>query len=100
MRWGPLGKNGGIAYVGFLSREKRWIYDDYHYDGAFFRDFSSGPGAKGNWRWFGTSDQVHVDPAQGPVTWRRTSPTQFRQTYRGSKNGRVVDYGYSDCVRT
>lgn len=100
VRWGPLGKNGGIAYVRFLTHEKRWLYDDYHYDGSFYRDFSTGPDAEGNWRWFGTSDQVHSDATQGPVTWRRISPTLFRQTYRETRSGALVDHGYSDCVRT
>lgn len=100
VRWGALGKHGGIAYVRYLTHQKLWVYDDYHYDGTFYRDFSSGPSTAGDWRWFGTNDQVHVDSRQGPVTWRLISPVLFRQTYRETRNGKVIDQGYADCMRS
>lgn len=79
VRWGLAG-GGGIAYVAYVPATKQWLYDDYHYDGSFFRDFSTGPDSKGVWRWYDSHDQLHMDMQDGPEEWQRLSATLFRQT--------------------
>ncbi len=96
VRWN--GNRGGIAYVAYVRALKMWLYDDYHYDGSFYRDFSTGPDAKGIWRWYDSHDQLHADPNGGPIEWQRVSATSFRQTYWSKENGKRVYHGYSLCT--
>ncbi len=41
------------AYVGYSPTKRLWLYDDYHFDGLFYRDLASGANASGIWQWYG-----------------------------------------------
>ena len=97
--WGTRAEPGGLAYVGYDGARKLWIYDDYHFDGSFYRDFSTGPDRNGTWRWYGTADQWHLDRSDGPVSWKRAGARAFIQTYRAMRAGKLRDFGYARCSR-
>jgi hypothetical protein len=78
VHWETRAHDGGTAFVGYLPAEQQWIYDDFHTDGSFAANTSSGP-QSGTWTWegsFTTPDRV----LHGAVQWRRTK-TGFRQGF-------------------
>jgi len=68
----------GTAYVGYLAPDAQWIYEDFHNDGSFGTNTSSGP--QGNvWTWTGTfTSPQRVQ--HGAVQWRRER-NEFRQGF-------------------
>ena len=99
VRWRTAGgSESGTAYVEYVPALRLWMYDDYHDDGAFYRDFSSGPDAHGVWRWYDAPDQRHIDRNDGPESWSRSGAV-LRQRYQGVKNGKLVTYGSAVCAQ-
>ncbi|MBV9719999.1 MAG: hypothetical protein JOZ77_11820 [Candidatus Eremiobacteraeota bacterium] len=98
VRWSEP-RRSGTALVGRFEGSPMWIYDDYWDDGHFYRDLSRAPDAAGNWRWFDTDDQVHMNPTEGPQTWRRISPTTFTQVYNVTHAGVMHNLGSAVCTR-
>ncbi|HUY40800.1 MAG TPA: hypothetical protein VMV82_04450 [Candidatus Dormibacteraeota bacterium] len=100
VRWSVASTaEAGTAYVEYLPAIRVWMYDDYHDDGGFYRDFSTGPDARGVWRWYGSHDQLHVDRTDGPESWS-VSGGIFRQLYQGVEHGALVTYGSARCARS
>jgi hypothetical protein len=77
VRWSSRGEHG-TAYVGYLAPESQWIYEDFHSDGSFVSNTSSGP-QSGAWTWSGTFTSPQREQ-HGALQWRRTK-TGFRQGF-------------------
>lgn len=77
VHWSSRGANG-TAFVGYLAPDAQWIYEDFHGDGSFATNTSSGPQG-GIWTWSGSftsSQRVQ----HGAIQWRRTG-NGFRQGF-------------------
>lgn len=69
VRWSS-GNEKGTVFVGFLTAQNSWIYEDFHSSGGFGSYTSPGPQA-GVWTWSGAySGPTRV--IHGALQWRRT----------------------------
>ncbi|MGA2394128.1 MAG: hypothetical protein ABSH03_12390 [Candidatus Lustribacter sp.] len=77
VRWSSRGESG-TAFVGYLAPEQQWIYEDFHSDGSFATNTSSGP-QNGTWTWNGTFTSPQR-AQHGAIQWRRDKQG-FRQGF-------------------
>jgi hypothetical protein len=89
VQWTGRTQNG-TAFVGYLTPDQQWIYDDYHSDGSLSASTSSGP-QNGTWTWSGTvTSQQRV--LHGAIQWRRESDG-FRQGF-----GRLIGTSFRETA--
>ncbi len=97
VRWGDQhGKDGGIAYVGYVSKLRAWVYRDFHYDGSYADIGSPGPVGR-VWTWSGpyyTGDRR----LEGDITWLRAGD-RIDRTFRARVGGKLTPSGRDYCVR-
>ena len=87
------GENG-TAFVGYLAPDQQWIYEDFHSDGSFASNTSSGP-QNGTWTWEGT----FTTPQRiqhGAIQWRRDR-AGFRQGFGRMLGPSFRETAYSTC---
>jgi hypothetical protein len=77
MHWTSRAANG-TAFIGYLAPEQQWIYDDFHSDGSYSANTSSGP-QNGTWTWEGTFTTPQRT-LHGAIQWRREG-AGFRQGF-------------------
>jgi hypothetical protein len=93
VRWSARGANGN-AFVGYLSAQQQWIYEDFDSDGSFSSSTSSGP-QNGAWTWNGT----FASPQRvlhGAIQWR-SDRTGFRQSFGRLLGTSFRESAYSTC---
>jgi hypothetical protein len=95
VHWATRAQDGGTAFVGYLAPDQQWIYDDFHTDGSFAANTSSGP-QNGTWTWEGSftaPDRVLHRAEQ----WRRTN-TGFRQGFGRLLGTSFRETAYATCL--
>jgi hypothetical protein len=90
VHWATRAEDGGTAYVGYLAADQDWIYDDFHTDGSFSANTSSGP-QNGTWTWEGTFTTPQREQ-HGAVQWRREGKG-FRQGF-----GRLIGTSFRETA--
>jgi hypothetical protein len=91
--WATRSENG-TAYVGYLAPESQWIYEDFHSDGSFSSNTSSGP-QNGEWTWSGTFTSSQREQ-HGAIQWRKTKDG-FRQGFGRLLGTSFRESAYSEC---
>jgi hypothetical protein len=94
VHWSTRAGNGGTAFVGYLAPNGQWIYDDFHGDGSFSANTSSGP-QNGTWTWDGTFTTPQRE-THGAVQWRRDR-AGFRQGFGRMLGTSFRETAYSTC---
>lgn len=89
VHWAARSENG-TAFVGYLAPDQQWIYDDFHSDGSFGANTSSGP-QNGTWIWTGTFTTPQRE-LHGAIAWRRDR-TGFRQGF-----GRLIGTSFRETA--
>lgn len=98
VRWGSqTDAGGGIAFVGYVEPNQQWIYEDFHYDGSYATNTSSGP-KDSVWTWAGTYYNGQA-VMHGVVTWKLTGPTRIDRTFASVSNGKTTPSGADYCTK-
>jgi hypothetical protein len=84
----------GTAFVGYLPSAQQWIYDDFHSDGSFAANTSSGP-QNGTWTWEGTFTTPQR-VLHGAIQWRRDK-SGFRQGFGRLLGTSFRETAYATC---
>ena len=99
VRWSnQTNADGGIAYVGYVEPNKQWIYEDFHYDGSYAVNTSSGP-SDDTWTWQGTY-YLGQRVMHGVVIWKRSSPERIDRTFEVLANGKATPTGGDYCTKS
>lgn len=95
VQWSSRGANG-TAYVGYLAPDAQWLYEDFHSDGSFATNTSSGP-QDGVWTWNGTfTSPQRVQ--HGAIVWRRVR-NGFRQGFGRLLGTSFRETSFATCER-
>jgi hypothetical protein len=86
VQWGPRSADGGTAYVGYVAKLHKWIYEDFHGDGSYAINSSQGPSG-GAWTWSGTYDTAQ-SVSHGSVVWKRTDAKRIDRTFNYTVDGK------------
>ncbi len=81
--WGvdpATGAVGGTAYVGHVAALHKWVYRDFHGDGAYADLTSNGPQG-GVWEWTGPYYPYDGGTLEGHVQWKRSDATHITRTF-------------------
>ena len=93
VRWSSRGEHG-TAFVGYIVPDQQWLYEDFHSDGSFASNTTSGP-QNGTWTWSGT----FTTPQRiqhGAIQWRRDK-NGFRQGFGRMLGTSFRESAYSTC---
>jgi hypothetical protein len=94
VRWSSRGESG-TAFVGYLPAQQQWIYEDFHSDGSFASNTSSGP-QTGTWTWNGTfTSPQRVQ--HGAIAWQR-GKRGFRQGFGRMLGTSFRETSYATCL--
>jgi len=91
----------GTAYVGWVEQQRRYIYRDFHNDGAVAELSSPAPGADHTWVWTGTYYPMGQPADPNPhITWTYQPPNTIVRHFAKQQDGQFVDMGSDRCTRS
>lgn len=97
--YGDPAHPGGVAYVGWLPQDRRYVYHDFHSDGAFAQLSAPAPKA-GTWSWTGDYYPVGGERDSGPyITWVLNSDGAIERHYFKKTATGLEDRGSDRCTR-
>lgn len=89
----------GTAYVGYVEQQHRWVYMDFHNDGAI-AEMHAPPAADPTWVWTGSyyPEGGPADPS-GQITWTLAGPNKIDRNFQKRQNGTLVELSRDVCTR-
>jgi len=97
-RWGPKTADGGTAYIGYVSAQKRWIYKDFHNDGGFGDVTSTGP-HDNVWIWSGPYYTPDGKGLHGRIIYTIKNKGEYDRSFEEPKGNGFKSDGGDVCTR-
>jgi hypothetical protein len=97
--YGAANHIGGTAYVGWVPQLQRFIYRDFHNDGAIAELTSPAP-VDNTWTWTGTYYPAGGQAdSGGHITWAYKAPNTLIRHFGKVQNGTYTELGSDQCSR-
>ena len=97
--YGDPAKPGGKAVAGYVAGLGRYVYRDFHSDGAY-ADVSSAPPQNGRWEWTGPYYPAGATtPMNGRITYVQRDASHYDRIFQTDRNGTLVPMGGDSCMK-
>ena len=97
--YGDPARPGGTAVAGYVKGLDRYVYRDFHADGAY-ADLTSPPPRDGRWEWSGPYYPAGATtPLSGLVVYLQRDPAHYERTFQTLRDGRLVPMGGDTCTK-
>jgi len=96
--YGDPAKPGGSAIIGYAVGLKKYVYRDFHADGAYADISSDGP-VDGVWTWTGPYYPAEGGVLAGRITYTVTSPSRFERGFESLVDGSYKKMGGDVCLK-
>jgi heat shock protein HslJ len=96
--YGDPRRPAGMAVMGWVPQQKRWIYRDFHADGSY-ADLTSPGAVNGRWEWTGPYYPAEGGELHGRVTYAIVDSNQYDRIFEALEGGAFVKHGGDSCVK-
>lgn len=96
----PSTPNGGSAIVGYVPLLGKFVYRDFHSDGAY-ADLTAAPPVDNRWLWSGPYYAPGLQAVlNGRITYVVVDAKRYDRIFETERDGNFVKMGGDSCVRT
>jgi hypothetical protein len=96
--YGDPARPDGSAVIGYVTDLKRFVYRDFHADGAY-ADISAAPPANNQWEWTGPYYPVTGGVLNGRIVYTMVDATRYHRSFEAIVDGKPTAMGGDTCTK-